>query len=376
MRRKLLIVSALIVVCSALAFYFFKVESPQQVRDRYFARGQQFVLEGKSPEAVIMFKNAIQIDPGFAEARQELGLALMQRRDFRQAFAELRRAVELKPTLIKARQQLGSLYVLERNIPLAKEQLAKIREQDPNALEGRFLAAALALVENDPDRALKEIREAVSRAEKDKNPNLGEIYIESGNIHLIKRDWGEAEMAYRKALEFNPKLLRAREGLAANYMAMGNQEKARQELIIATQTDPENEDVWHRLGNFYLQTKRFDEYETFYRDLLQKKPKSIVAKKKMVEILLSKGDLKAAKAYTEEILKAEPGDTNALFFRGRIYLSEKDFRKAHDDLTKVTAADPKFAPGFYYLAVAQIGQRHRSSSRLPAKGIGVEPHRD
>jgi tetratricopeptide (TPR) repeat protein len=74
-----------------------------------------------------------------------------------------------------------------------------------------------------------------------------------------------------------------------------------------------------------------------------------------VEILLSKNDLKAAKAYTEEILKTEPRDINALFFRGRIYLSEKDFRKAHDDLTKVTAADPRFAPGFFFLGAAQIG---------------------
>ena len=132
-------------------------------------------------------------------------------------------------------------------------------------------------------------------------------------------------MAYRKVLELNPKLLRAREGLAAIYMAKGDQEKARQELIIATKTDPENEDALHRLGDFYLQTKRFDEYEKFYREFLQKKPKSIAAKKKMVEILLSKGDLKTAKAYTEEILKAEPGDTNALFFRGRIYSEREGF---------------------------------------------------
>ena len=355
MRGKLLIASALIVVCSALAFYFLGAESPEKARDRYFARGQQYVLEGKNPEAVIMFKNAVQIDPGFAEARQELGLALMQRREFPQAFAELRRAVELKPTLIKARHQLGSFYLLDRNIPLAKGELAKIREQDPNALEGRYLAAALALVENDPDRALKEIREAIRRGENEKSPNLGEIYIELGNIHLFKKDWGEAEMAYRKALELNPKLFRARDGLAAVYMANGNEEKARQELITATKTDPENEDRLHRLGNFYLQTKRFDEYEKFYREFLQKKPKSIVAKKKMVEILLGKGDLKNAKAYTEEILKVEPSDINALFFRGRIYLSEKDFRKAHDDLTKVTAADPRFAPGFFFLGAAQIG---------------------
>jgi tetratricopeptide (TPR) repeat protein len=355
MRGKLLIISTLIVVCAATAFYYLNAESPQHARERYLARGRQYVNDGKIPEAVIMFKNAIQIDPNFAEARYELGLALMQKRDFPHAFAEFRRAVELNPTLIKARHQLGSLYLLERNITLAKEQLAKIRDQDPNALEARYLAAALALIESDPDRALKEIRAAVNRAENEKTPSIGEIYIELGNIHLLKKDWGEAEMAYRKALKLNPKLLRSREGLAALYMAKGDEEKARQELIAATKADPQNEDALHRLGNFYLHTKQLDEYEKVYRELVIKKPKSIVAKKKMVEILLNKGDLKTAKAYTEEILKAEPSDISALFFRGRIYLSEKEFRKAHDDFTKVTAADPRFAPGFFFLGVTQIG---------------------
>jgi tetratricopeptide (TPR) repeat protein len=355
MRHKLLIVCTLIVVFSALAFYFFKAESPQQARERYFARGREYVINGKSPEAVIMFRNAIQIDPSFVEARYELGVALMQRRDFPGAFREFRRAVELNPGMVKARQQLGSLYLLERNITLAKEQLAKIIEQDPNAFEARYLAAALALIEKDPDKALKEMREALSRAEKENSPNLGEIFIELGNIHLLQKDWDEAERAFRKVLELNPKLLRAREGLSAIYMAKGDGERARQELITATKIDPENEEALHRLGDFYFQTKRLDEYEKFYREFLQQKPKSMIAKRKMVEILLSKGDLKSAKNYADEILKAEPGDTNGLFFRGRIYLIEKEFRKAFDDLIKVTSADPKFAPGFYYLAVAQIG---------------------
>jgi tetratricopeptide (TPR) repeat protein len=354
MRRKLLILSILVVICSALAFYVFKTESSEQARERYFAQGRQYAAAGKNAEAAITFRNAIQIDPNFAAARYELGLVLLQNREFPGAFREFRRAVELDPKLIKARRQLGSLYLLERNIAAAKEQLAGIIERDSTALEGRYLAAAIALAENDPDRALKELREAASRAEVEKSPDLGEIYIEQGNINLLRKAWGEAETAYKKVLELNPKLLRAREGLAAIYLAKGEEEKARQELITATKADPENEALWHRLGDFYLQTKRLGEYEKFYRELVQEKPKWMIARKKMADILLSKGDLKPAKAYVEEILKAQPGDTYTLFLRGRIYLIEKDFRKAYDDLMKVTAADPKFAPGFYYLAVAQI----------------------
>lgn len=379
MRGKLLIGSILILMCSALALYFFKYERPEQARDRYFARGRQYATEGKSAEAIIMFKNAIQIDSNFGDARQELGLALTQRGEFPQALAEFHRAVELNPTLIKSRHQLGSLYLLQRNITPAKEQLSEIRKQNPNALESRFLGAAIALVENDPDRALKEMREAASRAEKENSPNLGKIYIELGNIYLLKKAWDEAEIAYRKVIETNPKLLRAREGLATLYLEKGNEDKAREELIIATKTDPENEYIWHRLGDFYLKTKRLEEYEKVYRELVQKKPKSMFVKKKLVEVLLAKGDVKTAKAYSEEMLKAEPGDSNALFLRGRIHLMEKDFRKAHDDFTKITAANPRSAPGFYFLALAQIGlsdiaqARGSLSKSLELSPTAIEP---
>ena len=355
MPRKFLILSMLIAGCATAGFYYLNAESPEQARERYLAKGAHYVNDGKVPEAVIMFKNAIQVDPNSAEARYELGLALIRGRDFPQAFAELRRAVELQPNFVKARHQLGSLYLLDRNKSGAIEQLAKIREQDPNAVEGRFLAAALALTENDFDKALKEIEEAVSRAEKEKHPNLGDLYVELGKIHQRKRDWREAELAYRKSLELDGKLLRAREGLAAIYMANGDEAKARQELVTARHADPENENAWHSLGKFYLKTKRLDEFESLYRELLTKKPQSMIAMKKLAEIMLSKGDIKGAKIYTDDILKAESGDIDGLLFRGRIKLSERDFDKAQEDLSKVVTGSSKFAPAFYFLALAQIG---------------------
>ena len=354
MPRKASLILAVIVAGSAVGFYFLKAESPEQARERYFAKGRSYASAGKRPEAIIMFRNAVQADPKFAEAHYELGLVLMQRREFAQAFSELRRAVELKPALVQARHALGSLHLLDRNIAAAKEQLAKIAEQAPDAFEARFLGTAIALFEDDIPKALEEMREAVSRAEKEKARELLEAYIELGNIHLLNKDWIAAETAYRKALAVNPKLLRGREGLSAIYMARGDEGRALQELISATKIDPENDDAWHRLGDLYVRLNRRDEYEKLYRAFLENKPDSIAGKKKMVEILLNKADFKTAKAHTDEILRAEPGDIDGLFFRARVYLSENDSRKAHDDLMRVTTADPKFAPAFYFLGLAQI----------------------
>jgi predicted Zn-dependent protease len=85
-------------------------------------------------------------------------------------------------------------------------------------------------------------------------------------------------------------------------------------LLLATKADPENEELLHVLGSFYTSTRRFDEVEKLYQDLLKKNPHSIVAKKRLVEIYFNKNERKQAKQYIEDILKAKPTDNDACFF--------------------------------------------------------------
>jgi tetratricopeptide (TPR) repeat protein len=96
---------------------------------------------------------------------------------------------------------------------------------------------------------------------------------------------------------------------------------------------------------------------------LQKKPSSIIAKKRMIEILIAKGNLQQARAYTDELLKGQPDDTDGYYFRGRLYLAEKNYHKASDDLSVVTTKAPTFAPGFYHLAMAQSGLNQTRQAR-------------
>ena len=112
----------------------------------------------------------------------------------------------------------------------------------------------------------------------------------------------------------DPKFNRARIALAQLYATLEKQDQAEQELLLATKADPENEELLHVLGSFYTSTRRFDEVEKLYQDLLKKKPDSIVAKKRLVEIYFNKNDRKQAKQYIENILKAKPTDSDGLFF--------------------------------------------------------------
>ena len=87
--------------------------------------------------------------------------------------------------------------------------------------------------------------------------------------------------------------------MAQLYAGIGNQGKAEQELIIATQTDPENESLVHVLGRLYSVTRRLDAVEQLYLDLLAHKPNSLVAKKGLAELYAARSDMRRVRQYAD-----------------------------------------------------------------------------
>ena len=127
MNRKLLSVCALVVVGLATgAFYLLSGRSPEENRDRYLKGGCEYIAQNKVNEAVIMFKNAVQVDPASADSHHELGLALLRKADYRGGFGEFRRAADLKPEIVQVRYYLGNLYALNHGKPRQDR-----RELDP-----------------------------------------------------------------------------------------------------------------------------------------------------------------------------------------------------------------------------------------------------
>ena len=243
MRRRLLIVSIFVALCLGITTYLYLEESPELKRDRHFKKGQEYIAQGKHPEALIMFKNALKADPTFAEANYQMGLVLLQKRDFQQALAKFGRTIDQKPEMTKARYQVGTLYTLSQDIAKANEQLARIKEQEQNSLQVRYLAATIALAEKDPDKAPKELQEALVQAKKGNSPDIARMYVEVGAMLAIKKDSRAAEMSYRKALEIEPGFLPPRVALTKPYVAAGNEAKAEEELTIATKAEAYDADA-------------------------------------------------------------------------------------------------------------------------------------
>ena len=68
---------------------------PETAKRAFVKSGDQYVADKKYSEAIIQYRNAIQKDPKFGEARQKLADAYVQTGDLQNAGREYLRAADL-----------------------------------------------------------------------------------------------------------------------------------------------------------------------------------------------------------------------------------------------------------------------------------------
>ena len=86
------------------------------VKRQFLAAGDRFAGQRQFKEAVLEYRNAVQIDPMFAEARTRLAATYEQSGDTANAFREYVRAADLSPADVALqlnRESLIRAYVVE-----------------------------------------------------------------------------------------------------------------------------------------------------------------------------------------------------------------------------------------------------------------------
>jgi tetratricopeptide (TPR) repeat protein len=84
----------------------------------FVQRGDAYFADGKYAEAILEFKNAIQLAPENAQAHYKLGLSLLKRgsgpADLQEAFHSISKSVQFDATNLEAQLTLGEFFLLSR----------------------------------------------------------------------------------------------------------------------------------------------------------------------------------------------------------------------------------------------------------------------
>jgi len=193
------------------------------------------------------FRISIKMDPTKPQAYVRSARIYATRGQLNEAREALQNAIRVHPQAPVAYLGLGAIYQREKKPELAIEQYQKALQYNPRLAPARKrLAEALASV-GQTSEAMVQIGAALRI-----KPDDPEAYALKGRLHLLNRQYSDAQQAYERAVELDPEGTKAqiRTGLAEAYIQGGKLVHAEQVLNSLSQR--ERGPLLHKLwGDLY-----------------------------------------------------------------------------------------------------------------------------
>ena len=171
--------------------------------------------EGAIEKAIEYYKEAININPEFADAYNNMGSAIIAKGDFEQAIVSLKKALLISSNFSNAHNNLGIALKNIGSLSEAIESFKKAIKIDPLNPQALYNLGDAFLEKGDLDFAIDSYKKAI-----DINPDFHNAYLNLGNAY---RDIGSSDLAlgcYRNALEIKKDFAVAEFNQALTYLDM------------------------------------------------------------------------------------------------------------------------------------------------------------
>jgi tetratricopeptide (TPR) repeat protein len=408
--------AALLSLVALFALGAASCSNPENLKAEHVGRGEAFLKERRYQEAVIEFRNAVQIDGNFAPAHWGLAQAYEALGRAGEWFEAVQNTVKLDPNNAKARLVLADAFLKayvsskdknQEYLTRAEELAGQVLALDERNPDGHVLLGNILFLK-DPSEAGRRAAEEKIRHAISLDPQRIESHVGLARFYISAGSPEKAEAVYRQAVSINERSSLAHAEYARFLIQARRFDEAEAELVKATEVDPENRDVrlflasfylfnmpakaeqayrawaqldWDRpegrarLADYYATVGRHEEAADLYREIIKTSPDYARGRYRLGEISLQRGDMAAAAEQAAELLKSNARDADALFLNGRVSLARGELRTregrkgALDYFKDVLAQDPRSRLGLYFMGEAlyrdgQIEQARTNAGEL------------
>ncbi len=277
---------------------------------------------GDLARAELFYRRASLLEAGEFAWIYRMAVVQLARDDYDAGVATLRHALRLEPDYAAARFRLGLAALRMGNRVEAEESARRLLEAG-HAAWGHWLLGRSALERDAPQEALEEFQAAC------------EAYPQFGAAH---RGWGAAALA------------------------LGREEEAREQFLLARRnrfrapelTDPLLAEVlgdeiwpWQALRAGYEREERgeLEEAAEVYRRALRLDPRCAAAHARLAAVSLKLGDAGAAERHYREAIRLDPAQDDARAVWGRLLASQQRYQEARRALREALQINPGLAEG-------------------------------
>ncbi len=378
--------------------------SPEEKKTAHYQKGMEYINAGEHRFAAVEFRNAVEIDPRFAEARYQLGLAYLKTERPGEALRELERAASLDPSNTDALLKTAEIYLLAGQPDNSLESIRKILETNRDFPDAYAVLAQAELAKGNTEKA----EDAIARA-LELSPDESRYHIIHARILAAADRLNAAENVLKKAVEMEPSVPNLKRligfyttfgaddqgeayllslidqtedahelymDLATFYTSRGNTQEAEKYILASVAKNPQSSEMYIYLGNFYRQTRAFDKAEEAFQKAVENAEDPASDEKAMLaDFYFTSGKYEQAKQLADAVLEKNSGHILANFVRARLLIQEQKNTEALVILDKLIESRPRWGEAYYQKGIAHLNKGEtRLSYRAAEQALQYAPN--
>lgn len=369
-----LLIGCILVGCSG---------NPEKKKVIHYKKALVYVEEKKADAAIIELRNAIQLDPKFADARYQLGMLYLKKGETRSAFEELQHAASLDPSNIDAKLKTAEFLLLARDKTGAKKHIEEILATHPQNIDALALHANILLIEGNFEDSVRAIDKAIAL-----QPGLDRLYLTKGRIVIAQKKPQDAEQLFLKALELNPNKLANYQILVSYYQSRGEKDQALEIARTMVQKFPDTSEpllllaALHRdrgdeqkveeiyrealsrylkdirlhmiAAEYFVQSGKFDQAESIYKTAVEHAEIPYDAKAQLADFYFEQKNFDLAKKNMADVLAKEGQHKGALLVKYKFLIKDGHNQDAITGLSSLLRDYPQWADAYFTKALAHM----------------------
>jgi tetratricopeptide (TPR) repeat protein len=350
---------------------------PTVRKQQYLESGNRYSADGKYPHAIIEYRNAVDIDPTFGEARKRLAEAYMRSGEAPHALEEYIRAADLLPNDVELQLTAGTYLLAARKPEDALARADNALKQQPDNIHALLLRGNALAGLSSFDDALKAIEQAIQL-----DPQRGTSFTQLGLVEFARGRRSEAEVAFLKAVQLAPKSIETYLALGNFYWSLGKAAETQKAFQGALDVDPKNGIANRAMAAFSIATGKYRDAEPYFVRLAESgdpnavfaltdyyiasgRAKDAVTRleadgktlkdvpnvgQRLARAYAAAGDTTRAKALVEQVLAGNPAAVDAQLLKSQLLLNEGHRDEAYAAVKATASSNPESAEAQFALA--------------------------
>jgi tetratricopeptide (TPR) repeat protein len=274
----------------AIDYYIKSLQSESRNSFALNNLGLALVQKREFDKAIVCFTKALQLRPDRFEVHMHLGAALAENGQPDKAIAQLKQALQINPDAYRVHHNLGVLFTQQGEFQQAISHFKEVLRIDPDHVDANINLGLLFVGQREFEEAINHYTEAlrIRPNSSDLRAELAETHNSLGIEFGRQRKLPEAIAHFTRAIEVKPDFAGAYNNLGYALFLQGRHEQALAHYLSALRIDPNYVDARYNLAVVLTEQDKTDEAIKQYRKVLEINPNHTKARNVLTALLEKK----------------------------------------------------------------------------------------